>query len=786
MSTFLPDFPLSEPVRKTLASRGFVSSKPVQTAVIPILLEGHDVVVEAMTGSGKTLCYSIPLIERLINTEPQNGMIRAIILLPTRMLVEQVVKEFKLFQKHAKHLFSVFQATGGDENAQGICNELKRILIPSEPQMIVIGTIGCMLKIVHSSISMSSVDYLVLDEADNLMKTQSFDDTKEILSHIPAKKRTTALFSATMGTNVTDLIDAGLKKYFKIRVSNKGAILQNELVDTDLIKKKSSSDFSGQKYELPTVEVPKSSLFPSVFSTILKSSPELDSDPFSGVNFLAIHGGTAPKKQSKILSAFNSSKPTDPIHKLTVLFTTDLCARGVDFTDCGWIIQFDAPQSPDTFVHRIGRSGRMEKEGKSIVLLSKEEDSYVYFMQLKALTLREWHGFDPTTSPIPRLSPLDLLAVEAAARTKQNQSNVHSELFELLGAQVDCPYLSVDGEVLVDLVVPFAAKSSISALELFSAPDLVTALIRRAQLKDRKLFDLAQRAFVSFVRGVKVLDWVGVMTMFALLKFPRMPELKHIKEGRFRPLPLDFKTKWIQYEEADREKERRRDLKKNKFDRPIQKPKAGEKPSIQKGKRVKKQGHVFDLQDEAEIEEDYKKLKKGSRGGRNKKKKRNFDDSDDSDDLMSDLDSDLSSDDSSHDDRKKRKVDKKKGKKKMEMEEENEEPQFEDSDKMILDDSSDSDQPPPEEESVADEIIDSEEERLRKQEEDSIPWKDREALKKYWKQESLYDRRKREKKQERKKKIDRTKKETHQKRKNWQAKRSQMFDPVTHKRRNRH
>eukprot|EP00770_Monocercomonoides_exilis_P010845 MONOS_10792.1-p1 / transcript=MONOS_10792.1 / gene=MONOS_10792 / organism=Monocercomonoides_exilis_PA203 / gene_product=atp-dependent rna helicase ddx55 / transcript_product=atp-dependent rna helicase ddx55 / location=Mono_scaffold00505:19249-22303(-) / protein_length=759 / sequence_SO=supercontig / SO=protein_coding / is_pseudo=false len=744
MSNFLPSISLNTKVRNVLSEEGFNHETSVQRYSIPVLLEGKDACVEASTGSGKTLCYVIAILEKIIPIElsSEKGKIVSIVIVPTRIIAKQVNEVITPFLAKFSGEISSFLAVGGASKTKDISTKCQQFLRANKSKVVVIATPGCIVQFIKSSISMSEVRVVILDEADRLLDTGFFDSIRFVLDELP-KQRLTGLFSATMTTSVKELAMIGLKNFAEIRISSDGKL--QPLTTTSTSQSKvglpSSSPFTSvipkgltnyyricqpndkfaflcrflrwqgtkpgskviiffltrhmvdhfyriltevltsfedhrNKTKNPPFIVPKEDQTEKSEEEDAENQEEKEASGdkgkkykkregkknknmkqerrkqivtnefFPSTCFAAIHGGTSSSTQQSVIKRFNShglesssssssaSASSTSIHSPNcfVLLTTDVVARGVDFESADWIVQFDPPQNPDTFVHRIGRSGRMGKKGSSLVLLLPKEDPYVYFLQGRKMKLHQWdenemkqedkeaktieNDLQNEKASIKKVKGEELnekmktdnkkTDESAQNATQQKESSQQSHYLEALAIPVSSPYISNDLRINIDSVVELPApfnklmnnssqKDSSSSQpassertpsevidSFFSTPSAVTAFLRREFLCDRSLFDSSQRAFVSFVRAyhehhcyqifsLRLLPWLDVLEMMALLEIPRMPELAKVAIGKFHPVPSDFKMKWIPYANKTEELQRLTDLAKHKFDRPITK-----------------------------------------------------------------------------------------------------------------------------------------------------------------------------------------------------------------------
>lgn len=369
----------------------FTSMTPVQAATIPLFRKNKDVAVEAITGSGKTLAFLVPVVEKLLNLpNALNKMhVACLIIVPTRELAEQIYNVLQQLLRGlgegTRRITSILFVGGVHTVADDVAAFAK------SGGNIVIATPGRLLDLMdRKAIWTRSLEVLVLDEADRLLDMGFLVTINSILSRLPRQRRT-GLFSATQTERVEDLIRAGMRNPVRIKVKVENAVtlekqsipeklesfymtcpLENKLeVLLEFLKQHNKEKVLVYFLTCHTVDY---------FFSIFRNLPEM-----RGVPLFAFHGKAPAKKRSETLKKFHES----PDH--SVLFVTDVAARGIDFTDIDWVVQWDAPQDPSAYTHRVGRTARNGKAGKSVIILTPEEDEYVEFLEVKGtpVTLME-------------------------------------------------------------------------------------------------------------------------------------------------------------------------------------------------------------------------------------------------------------------------------------------------------------------------------------------------------------------------------------------------------------
>jgi len=353
---------LLEPILNALISEGYTNPTPIQEKAIPILLAGRDIMGCAQTGTGKTAAFAIPILQRLTQIPRTSGnrSIRSLIVTPTRELAIQIEDSFKSYGanlplKHAVVFGGVNQASQVNRLKNGVD--------------ILIATPGRLLDLVQQGfINLKSLEIFVLDEADRMLDMGFIHDVKKIIKIIP-EKRQTLFFSATMPKEITSLANSILTNPSHVEVSpvsSTAETIQQELyyVDTD------------QKKELLLHLLAEQKISNALVFSRTKHGADKIVKILSRekINAAAIHGN---KSQNARQNALNSFKE----RTLRVLVATDIAARGIDIDDLEYVFNYDLPNIPETYVHRIGRTGRAGASGKAISFCDTEERAYLKDIQ---------------------------------------------------------------------------------------------------------------------------------------------------------------------------------------------------------------------------------------------------------------------------------------------------------------------------------------------------------------------------------------------------------------------
>ncbi|KAL0736528.1 hypothetical protein Bca4012_012738 [Brassica carinata] len=383
--------PLSEDIINALGP-GFEFCTPVQAATIPLLCSHKDVVVDAATGSGKTLAFVLPLIEILRKSTsypPKPHQVMGVIISPTRELSTQIYKVAQPFVSTLPNVKSVLLVGGREVKAD-------MNTIEEEGCNVLIGTPGRLSDIMERMddvLDFRSLEILILDEADRLLEMGFQKQVNSIISRLP-KQRRTGLFSATQTEGVEELAKAGLRNPVRVevRAESKSASSSNQLTNSKIpsglhleylvceADKKSSQlvDLLVQNKNKKLIVYFMTRASVDYWLLVLSKIPALKS-----TSLIPIHGDKKQNARDKALASFTKASSG-------VLLCTDVAARGLDIPGVDYVVQYDPPQDPKNFNHRVGRTARLGKEGRSIVFLLPEihslamKDRAVYEKGLKA------------------------------------------------------------------------------------------------------------------------------------------------------------------------------------------------------------------------------------------------------------------------------------------------------------------------------------------------------------------------------------------------------------------
>ncbi len=360
---YFDELALSDEVLDALWDMHFDECTPVQEKTIPIILEGHDVISCAQTGTGKTAAYILPLLTNLAFDDHDPDKLNAIIMAPTRELAQQIDRQMEGFGFYVP--FSSVAVYGGKDNgAWGT-----QVTGLQKGADIVIATPGRLLSQMNIyDIDFSGVRYFILDEADRMLDMGFYDDIMTIVRKLP-KDRQTILFSATMPDNIRRMAKAIMRdpKEVQIAVSRPPETIHqmHEFVEEN---KKVEAVLSTLNSQLSTTGAPlnKVILFAGKKQRVKELTRTLRS---LHIDARAMHSDLEQAERDQVMLDFRNGK-------VGVLVATDVVARGIDVTDVPLVINYDVPHDPEDYVHRIGRTARAENSGEAMTLVSPEDMVY--------------------------------------------------------------------------------------------------------------------------------------------------------------------------------------------------------------------------------------------------------------------------------------------------------------------------------------------------------------------------------------------------------------------------
>ena len=345
---------VNEKIVENLRAKGISQPTPIQLEALPVIFEGRDVLGLAQTGTGKTVAFGVPMLQKLMSfgSSPQSKEVRALVLVPTRELAKQIVVALRSFQGNG-HL-KINMVVGG----LSINPQKERLFKGSD---IVVATPGRLLDLLsQSALSLKKTEYLVLDEADQMLDMGFIKPLEEIVKLLDSERQT-LLFSATMPKLMEKLAAAFLKYPRKVQVSNSEKAV-------DKIDQKVCYIAKSEKNNLLTEYLSANKDDLTLVFMRTKSSAErlLKSLDKKGFSVASIHGNKSQNQRDTALKLFKTGK-------VKVLVATDVAARGIDIPDVSFVFNFDLPNVAENYIHRIGRTARAGKTGVSITFCAPDE-----------------------------------------------------------------------------------------------------------------------------------------------------------------------------------------------------------------------------------------------------------------------------------------------------------------------------------------------------------------------------------------------------------------------------
>ncbi|MGK0209495.1 MAG: ATP-dependent RNA helicase RhlE [Patescibacteria group bacterium] len=347
---------LREEIVKALDKKGYVTPTPIQEKTIPLLLEKKDVIGIAQTGTGKTAAFVIPILQILADNKVVTSTPRALILAPTRELAAQIAESVKLYGKflHFKHL-EVYGGVGINPQINALRKGVD----------ILIATPGRLMDLMQQGkVNLSKVDFLVLDEADRMLDMGFLKDVVKITAALP-KVRQSLFFSATMSNEISKLTKNLLKNPVRVEITPQSMPvdrIEQSIFFVDQDRKNELLIDIIEQYDISCALVFVAAKFKA--DRIVKVLRN------AGVLADSIHGNKSQNQRTKVLDQFKNGK-------IEVLVATDIAARGIDVSSITHVINYDLPNEPENYVHRIGRTGRAGKTGVAYSFCAASDRSFL-------------------------------------------------------------------------------------------------------------------------------------------------------------------------------------------------------------------------------------------------------------------------------------------------------------------------------------------------------------------------------------------------------------------------
>ena len=357
MTQAFSELNLAEPLARAVAEMGYTAMTPIQAKAIPVVLQGRDVMGAAQTGTGKTAAFSLPLLQRLLrhantSTSPARHPVRALVLLPTRELADQVAQQIKLYAKYTPLRCAV--VFGGMDMKPQV-EELRKGV------EVLVATPGRLLDHIEAKTAvLNQVEYVVLDEADRMLDIGFLPDLQRILSYLP-KQRTTLLFSATFSPEIKRLAASYLQDPVVIEVARANTTAST--VEQRFFRVEEEDKRQALQQLLRAHQVTQAFVFVNSKLGCARLARALERD---GLRVAALHGDKSQDERLKALDAFKQGQ-------VDLLVCTDVAARGLDIKDVPAVFNVDLPFNAEDYVHRIGRTGRAGASGLAISFVSAKD-----------------------------------------------------------------------------------------------------------------------------------------------------------------------------------------------------------------------------------------------------------------------------------------------------------------------------------------------------------------------------------------------------------------------------
>ncbi len=370
-------FPFHESLQEGISASNYIDATPVQEQVIPLIMDGRDIIASAQTGTGKTAAFLLPLIHKIITGPPQGDSITSLIIVPTRELAIQIAQHLEGLS-YFTPVSSIAVYGGGDGNA--FVQEKKAL---SQGADIVVCTPGKMMAHIKMGyVKFDDLRYLVLDEADRMLDMGFYDDIMFIIKHLQGKRQT-LLFSATMPPKIRTLAKTILHDPAEINISiskpNEKIVQQAFLVyDTQKIPLILHL-LQAKEYKMVLVFCSSKLSVKDLTRTLRKNK----------INAAEIHSDLEQEEREQTLINYKSGR-------VPILVATDILSRGIDIDNIDLVINFDVPHDGEDYVHRIGRTARAEADGTAFTLISVKE-------QRKFKSIEQLIGKDVAKMPIPEV-----------------------------------------------------------------------------------------------------------------------------------------------------------------------------------------------------------------------------------------------------------------------------------------------------------------------------------------------------------------------------------------------
>ncbi len=399
MSDFT-QFGVGPSVLRGIAAAGFVEPRPIQKLTIPAALEGRDILGLAQTGTGKTAAFALPVIERLLSQRRNGREPRVLIVAPTRELASQIGEEIRTLARYTRIRVAV---VFGGVSFQKQLNELR-----DDPQIIV-ACPGRLLDLVNrGAIRLNRIETLVLDEADHMFDMGFLPDIRRILAALPSERQN-LLFSATMPKEIRGLADRLLRDPYVVELNQTKRLrtIEHALYPVDETRKLELLD-----HLLAADDFISAIVFTRTKHRAKRLAQKLDR---SGHRAIALQGNMSQGQRVRAMDGFRK-------RNFDVLVATDIAARGIDVEQVSHVVNFDMPNTSDAYTHRIGRTGRAERDGKAYTFVTDKDRAMVREVEHKigtSIPRRSVAGIPTGSRPAPTAGATRTTAAAGPGRRRK-------------------------------------------------------------------------------------------------------------------------------------------------------------------------------------------------------------------------------------------------------------------------------------------------------------------------------------------------------------------------------
>jgi ATP-dependent RNA helicase RhlE len=353
------DFGLAEPILRALTEENYTTPTPIQAQTIPFAMQGRDIVGIAQTGTGKTASFALPILNHItkIRMRPAQKSARVLVLSPTRELSGQIADSFRAYGRHIRPL-AVELAIGGvpiNRQSRGMARGVE----------VLVATPGRLLDLVNQrSVNLQQVEILVLDEADRMLDMGFIRDIRKVVAMLP-KQRQTLFFSATMPGEIAKLAGEMLNDPASVSVTPESTTVERITQSVILTDRAAKPGLLVDMLKTETID--RVLVFTRTKHGADKVVNQLEKNGFAAA---AIHGNKSQNQRERVLGQFRDGS-------LRILIATDIAARGIDVEGISHVVNYDLPNIPESYVHRIGRTARAGRDGVAISFCDHEENAFL-------------------------------------------------------------------------------------------------------------------------------------------------------------------------------------------------------------------------------------------------------------------------------------------------------------------------------------------------------------------------------------------------------------------------